>query len=48
MKIAFIAADSVGFTRKPAAGIFTAPELREIEICFKHIDASNPELIFNV
>jgi alpha-galactosidase len=48
MKIAFIGAGSVGFTRKLAADILTVPELREIEICLEDIDASNLELIYNV
>jgi alpha-galactosidase len=48
MKIAFIGAGSVGFTRKLAADILTVPEFREIEICLEDIDASNLDLIFNV
>ncbi|MDR2785543.1 MAG: alpha-galactosidase, partial [Treponema sp.] len=48
MKIAFIGAGSVGFTRKLAADILTVPEFQEIEICLEDIDASNLELVFNV
>jgi alpha-galactosidase len=48
MKIAFIGAGSVGFTRKLAADILTVPELREVEICLEDIDPANLDLIFNV
>jgi alpha-galactosidase len=43
MKIAFIGAGSVGFTRKLTAGILIVPEFREIEINLEDIDASNLE-----
>jgi alpha-galactosidase len=48
MKIAFIGAGSVGFTRKLAADILTVPELRDIEISLMDIDASNLDLIYHV
>ncbi|MDR2619327.1 MAG: alpha-glucosidase/alpha-galactosidase, partial [Treponema sp.] len=48
MKIAFIGAGSVGFTRRLVADILTVPELREIEICLEDIDASNLDMIYRV
>jgi alpha-galactosidase len=48
MKIAFIGAGSVGFTRKLVADILTVPELQEIEICLEDIDASNLDMIHHV
>jgi len=48
MKITFIGAGSVGFTRKLCADILTVPEFQEIEICLEDINASNLELIYNV
>ncbi|MDR2375264.1 MAG: hypothetical protein LBD96_02380, partial [Treponema sp.] len=39
MKIAFIGAGSVGFTRRLVADILTVPELQEIEICLEDISA---------
>jgi alpha-galactosidase len=48
MKIAFIGAGSVGFTRKLVADILTVPELREIEISLMDIDGANLEMIYNV
>ncbi|AEF81400.1 alpha-glucosidase/alpha-galactosidase [Leadbettera azotonutricia] len=48
MKIAFIGAGSVGFTRKLAADILTVPELRDTEICLQDISAANLEMIYHV
>ena len=48
MKITFIGAGSVGFTRKLVADILTVPELREIEICLEDISEPNLELIYHV
>jgi alpha-galactosidase len=48
MKITFIGAGSVGFTRKLAADILTVPELRDIEICLQDISAANLEMIYHV
>ena len=48
MKIAFIGAGSVGFTRRLTADILTVPELRDIEICLEDIDAGNLDLIYHV
>ncbi|MDR2370356.1 MAG: alpha-glucosidase/alpha-galactosidase [Treponema sp.] len=48
MKIAFIGAGSVGFTRKMVTDILAVPELRDIEISLMDIDPSNLEMIYNV
>ncbi|MDR1446581.1 MAG: alpha-glucosidase/alpha-galactosidase [Treponema sp.] len=48
MKIAFIGAGSVGFTRRLVADILTVPELQETEICLEDIDPSNLDMIYNV
>jgi len=48
MKIAFIGAGSVGFTRKLCADILTVPEFQETEICLEDISASNLDLIYHV
>jgi alpha-galactosidase len=48
MKIAFIGAGSVGFTRKLAADILTVPEFQGIEICLEDISAHNLDLIYHV
>ncbi|MDR1635716.1 MAG: alpha-galactosidase, partial [Treponema sp.] len=48
MKIAFIGAGSVGFTRKLAADILSVPEFQETEICLEDISASNLDLIYHV
>jgi alpha-galactosidase len=48
MKISFIGAGSIGFTRKLVADILTVPELRDIEISLMDIDAGNLDLIYHV
>jgi len=48
MKIAFIGAGSVGFTRKMVSDILSVPELRDIEISLMDIDNRNLEMIYNV
>jgi alpha-galactosidase len=48
MKITFIGAGSVGFTRRLTADILTVPEFNNIEICLEDINASNLDLIYNV
>ena len=48
MKIAFIGAGSVGFTRKLCADILAVPEFQESEICLEDISASNLDLIYHV
>jgi alpha-galactosidase len=48
MKIAFIGAGSVGFTRKMVADILAVPELRDCEIALMDIDGANLEMIYNI
>jgi alpha-galactosidase len=48
MKISFIGAGSVGFTRKLVTDILTVPELRDCEISLMDIDAGNLDLIYHV
>jgi alpha-galactosidase len=48
MKIVFIGAGSVGFTRKLVADILTVPELRDVEIALMDIDDSNLDMIYHV
>jgi len=48
MKIAFIGAGSVGFTRRLTADILTVPEFKDCEICLEDIDEKNLELIYHV
>ena len=48
MKIAFIGAGSVGFTRKLCADILAVQEFNEIEICLEDINGSNLDLIYHV
>jgi alpha-galactosidase len=48
MKIAFIGAGSLGFTRKMVADILIVSELRDIEIALMDIDKSNLDLIYHV
>jgi alpha-galactosidase len=48
MKIAFIGAGSVGFTRKLVADILIVPELQDIEIALMDIDSSNLDMIYHV
>jgi alpha-galactosidase len=48
MKIAFIGAGSMGFTRRLVADILTVPELQDIEFCLEDIDASNLDMIYHV
>jgi len=48
MKIAFIGAGSVGFTRKLIADILTVPELQDIELCLEDINAPNLDLVYHV
>jgi alpha-galactosidase len=48
MKIAFIGAGSVGFTRKIVTDILTVPELRNVEIALMDIDKSNLDLVYHV
>ncbi|MDR2303672.1 MAG: alpha-glucosidase/alpha-galactosidase, partial [Treponema sp.] len=48
MKIAFIGAGSVGFTRRLVADILTVPEFRDVEIALMDIDASNLDMIYHV
>jgi alpha-galactosidase len=48
MKISFIGAGSVGFTRKLVADILSVPELRETEISLMDINAENLDMIFHV
>lgn len=45
MKLAFIGAGSIGFTRKLVADLLTVPELRESEICLEDISRDNLEMI---
>jgi alpha-galactosidase len=48
MKIAFIGAGSVGFTRKMVSDILSVPELQHIEIALMDIDSINLEMIYNI
>jgi alpha-galactosidase len=48
MKISFIGAGSVGFTRKLVTDILTVPELRDIEISLMDINRSNLEMIYHI
>jgi alpha-galactosidase len=48
MKIAFVGAGSVGFTRKMITDILSVPELRDVEISLTDIDNANLEMIYNV
>ena len=48
MKIAFIGAGSVGFTRRMVSDILTVPELRDCEISLMDIDRGNLDLIYQV
>ena len=48
MKVAFIGAGSVGFTRRLTADILTVPEFKACEICLEDIDAANLDLIYHV
>jgi alpha-galactosidase len=48
MKISFIGAGSVGFTRRLVADILTVPELRDAEISLMDINPVNLELIYRV
>ena len=45
MKIAFIGAGSIGFTRRLLADILTVPELRHAEIAFTDINAHNLDMV---
>ena len=48
MKIAFIGAGSVGFTRKLLSDILTVPELRNIEVSFCDISEHNLDMVYNL
>ncbi|MDR0553412.1 MAG: alpha-glucosidase/alpha-galactosidase [Treponema sp.] len=48
MKVCFIGAGSVGFTRQLTKDILMVPELRDSEICLMDIDAHNLDLIYKV
>ncbi|MDR2901468.1 MAG: alpha-glucosidase/alpha-galactosidase [Treponema sp.] len=48
MKIAFIGAGSVGFTRKMVSDILSVPALQNIEIALMDIDPINLEMIYNI
>jgi len=51
MKITFIGAGSVGFTRKLCSDILSVPEFQEnnsIEICLEDINEHNLDLVYNV
>jgi len=48
MKIAFIGAGSVEFTRNLAADILAVPELQDTEISLMDIDSKNLDMIYNV
>jgi alpha-galactosidase len=48
VKIAFIGAGSIGFTRKLVADILSVPEFHEIEICLEDIVSFNLDLIYQV
>ena len=45
MKIAFIGAGSIGFTRRLLADILTVPEFRNIEIAFTDINRNNLDMV---
>jgi len=48
MKIAFIGAGSVGFTRRLCADILAVKEFNDVEICLEDISAQNLDLIYQV
>ncbi|MCL2722062.1 MAG: alpha-glucosidase/alpha-galactosidase [Treponema sp.] len=48
MKITFIGAGSVGFTRRLTADILTVPEFGTSEICLQDINSFNLDLIYQV
>jgi alpha-galactosidase len=48
MKLAFIGAGSVGFTRKMVTDILTVPELQNLEISLMDIDQNNLDMIYHV
>jgi alpha-galactosidase len=48
MKISFIGAGSVGFTRKLVTDILTVPELQDIEVSLMDINSSNLEMIYHI
>ena len=45
MKIAFIGAGSIGFTRELLADILTVPEFRSCEIAFTDINERNLSMV---
>jgi alpha-galactosidase len=48
MKIAFIGAGSVGFTRKMVSDILSVSDLQNVEIALMDIDPINLEMIYNI
>ncbi len=48
MKIAFIGAGSIGFTRKLLSDILTVPEFREIEVSFTDINPDNLDMVYRL
>lgn len=48
MKIAFIGAGSVGFTRRLVSDMLMVPELREMEISFMDIDEGNLDRVYQL
>ena len=48
IKIAFIGAGSIGFTRKLLSDILTVPELRNIEVAFTDINPHNLDMVYQL
>lgn len=48
IKIAFIGAGSIGFTRKLLSDILTVPELRDIEVAFTDINPHNLDMVYQL
>ena len=48
MKIAFIGAGSIGFTRRLLADILTVPELQHVEVAFTDINAHNLDMVYQL
>jgi len=48
IKIAFIGAGSIGFTRKLLSDILTVPELQNIEVAFTDINKQNLDMVYQL
>lgn len=48
VKIAFIGAGSIGFTRKLLADVLTVPELRDLDVAFMDINEHNLDMVYQL